>query len=252
MEDKNHVTRVFKPNSFQDFLEEIHKIEKAAKEHAKSNFLLFRGQENAGWNLLPKIGRYTYSKHPSDLITKEKDIFDEFKQRALPYLPTHFNQTSDWDWLALAQHFTLPTRLLDWTENPLVALFFATQNGLGSVDPFAVWVFVINKEDLINPTESKSPFSINTTKVFQPNHITTRITAQSGWFTVHSIANNSSFTELNKHELYCKRIAKLELPDSLRRDIRKRLEKLGVHSYSIFPDLEGLSQFLTWKHYERG
>jgi type I restriction enzyme M protein len=51
-------------------------------------------------------------------------MLEKFKREAIPYLTIKPND--DWDWLALAQHHGLPTRLLDWTQNPLVAVGIAS------------------------------------------------------------------------------------------------------------------------------
>jgi hypothetical protein len=90
----------------------------------------FRGVRRNDYDLIPKIGRLTrpptsgvrLSPYPIANVD-EKKIFDRFKVAARPFLS--IVPDNDWDWLALAQHHGLPTRLLDWTTNPLVGLYFA-------------------------------------------------------------------------------------------------------------------------------
>src|SRR5882762_8533598 len=82
---------------------------------------LFRGVTSVRHTLIPSVGRqrdgYNYS------VNIEKALFDQFKREALPFLAAR--PQNDWEWLALAQHYGVPTRLLDWSESPSVSLFFA-------------------------------------------------------------------------------------------------------------------------------
>jgi FRG domain len=80
----------------------------------------YRGHSDSGWMLLPSMYR------PGVDFNKERELFRDFKIR----MSTEgaFNPQNEMDWLFIAQHHGLPTRMLDWTENPLVALFFAVEN----------------------------------------------------------------------------------------------------------------------------
>jgi len=91
----------------------------------------FRGQHNADQELIPSLYRY------GDEID-EDDFRDEFAFKAFPYL--HQMRAQDpWEMYALMQHYGLPTRLLDWSEAALVALYFAVSADSPSNDA-GVWM----------------------------------------------------------------------------------------------------------------
>ncbi|AWX44820.1 hypothetical protein HME9304_01825 [Flagellimonas maritima] len=93
---------------------------------------------------------------------------------------------------------------MDWTENPLVALYFAFSNSNDGSDR-TIWVFVTSNGDFVDSRDNtQNPFDQMGTKVFIPNQITQRITVQAGWFTLHRYFKNK-FTPLNKNAKYYQR-----------------------------------------------
>ena len=103
-----------KISSVTEYIEEISNIRKELLEKGSSEILFFRGQSNSLWDIRPAIYR-------ESLISVE----DEIIQKATSRVPSEFYNASDFDILTKLQHYGLPTRLLDVTMNPLVALYFA-------------------------------------------------------------------------------------------------------------------------------
>lgn len=88
-----------------------------------SQSLWYRGCGSAVHPLLPTLYRHQRLKTPTDLADLERQLMTRFRQRSIPYHSRSL--IDDWDTLFFMQHYGVPTRLLDWTENPLIALHFA-------------------------------------------------------------------------------------------------------------------------------
>ncbi|MFN4327653.1 MAG: FRG domain-containing protein [Limnobacter sp.] len=86
---------------------------------------IYRGVTDSSHQLIPSIGRNTMDHTHGDIESLETNILNEFKRLTVPLQKDP--PKSEFEWLFLAQHYGLPTRLLDWSSNPLVALFFATE-----------------------------------------------------------------------------------------------------------------------------
>lgn len=145
---------------------------------------LFRGHADLDWELEPAIDRSTFSQVRGRLAREDHErlVFKEFKRLALPHLRSR--PVNDWEFLALARHHGVPTRLLDWTENPLAALFFAVEP-TQSTDG-AVWCYTyVEMEEPLDTERNPDPFSLNRIILYQPPHVHPRIWTQSGMFTVH-------------------------------------------------------------------
>jgi len=211
--------------------------------------LLFRGQQTDE-PLVPRIGRIKL-QDGALLSDIERDLIQEFSRRAIPHLDLVPND--NWDWLALAQHHGMATRLLDWTTNPFAALWFAVEKPpkknieTEELLPGVVWVFDASEPDY-NIDRKTDPLDVPRTLVFRPNHITGRIVAQSGWFTVHKwMKQEKRFIPFEKNKLYKSKLLKIVIPPESFSPLRRELDRCGFNAGSLFPDVDGLCRHLQWQ-----
>lgn len=189
----------------------------------------FRGQSNPEWDILPKAGRKPYNE------IDDSAVFKSFKRQAIEYLQTRPN--SDWEWLAIAQHHGLPTRLLDWTSNPLVASFFAVKEHL---DKNAIIIAAKFKSQV--PEDAINPMQWEHTSVFRPYRVVPRITRQGGLFSIHPNPNEP----ISKSTKGISDFKKVEIHSNYRSKLLSELLYYGINAATLFPDLDGISQFLNW------
>jgi hypothetical protein len=204
--------------------------------------LLFRGQ-NVDKPLLPRIARIAQKKAISrdDLEAIERRMLDRFRKECVPLIRGRA-PTTPWEWLSVAQHQGLPTRLLDWTANALAGVWFAVSADPSADDGHGVlWVMNVPEEYERSPTEADDPFSFKVTFVFQPFHLDQRIVSQAGWFTAHKFSDqHGKFLPLTSLSQFKNNIRKYSIPAASFVSLRKELRLMGVTQASLFPDLSGL------------
>ena len=190
---------------------------------------IFRGVSDGKLHhLLTPIGR---SPRWSGLSTKkltaaERAMLKRFKQEGAPFVS---QPMTDWDWMVLARHHGLPGRLLDWSKNPLVALFFAVQGGNNTEGA----VYADSFSRTIQTTKAADPFKVTEVSKLLSVHSHARISAQASVLTVHP----------DPREAYSSRtMVCLRISGKLKVNLKQALRRLGIHPATIYQDLEGVAQ----------
>lgn len=221
-------------NKFADFHDAIFNVQSIT-----SNWI-FRGHRDSTWKLKPEIGRKPFCDffELDEIPSFDKNLFDNWLLKAKPHLSQAGN-LSDIKLLCIARHNGLPTRILDWTFNPLVAAFFAVRI---PVDGDSI-VYCLNSTIFKLIDAKQDPFTIEQIHIYDPGSIHQRITNQSSAFTLHNDPRIDMTNQINADENIIKFIIKADYKKTL----LKELSYYNIHDFKIFPDLEGLSKRLRWQ-----
>jgi hypothetical protein len=204
---------------------------------------IFRGQD-IDKALHPKLQRLLPDKVKR--ADRERIMLEEFRRTSAAF--TGHVKVNDWDLVSIAQHHGLPTRLLDWTYSALAALWFAVapnrpQNAVVFLLKTRVKDFITQAEE-----ESLTPFNLPATRIYRPRHVTPRIAAQRGIFTVHRMQESGGFRAVEKIPELHGRLVKFIVPPGAFHLIAQQLDGCGVNGFALFPDLAGLCGYLAWRY----
>lgn len=249
-------------------LKKLWKIDKEAR-YGEIESVWFRGHEQADWKLIPKLYRPEYRD------SSEVEIRQEFQIRSQQLLQGGRLPTDKWEWYFLMQHYGVPTRLLDWTDNPLVALYFAL-HGPTSVDSepdqdAAVWVlnsWWLNRRSIrgidgpmLSDWDEAQPYLPNLEDAFSgqevrvrrpvaidPPHVDRRLAAQGSHFVIfgtnHDLMRMKAARSKRERT---RQIAKIIIRRRAARSITADLDLCGITRPLLFPDLQALGDDISRK-----
>ena len=215
----------------------------------------FRGQASKDWKLVPSIAR-----DPN--IPPEMNLIKKFKQSAsilLNPLPTNLI-----DWLFIMQHHGAPTRLLDWTESPLVASYFAADDVKEDISKDGVvWALLpveLNKlaniypdysfdipsfsEDKVAETYSPESFAGESTSNLSPLAVmaprnSARMQVQLSVFTINHRNNNPIEDIGDKRHVW-----RYIIPEADKANFKNELKDIGLGRFQLFPELQSIGDLL--------
>ena len=227
----------------------------------------YRGSGDRADKLRPLLYRNDAEDLPA-IIAKERDLLAKFRQRSLPYLARDL--VDDDDNLLFMQHYRIPTRLLDWTENPLVALFFAlTDSRAAQIARSAVWLLrpvlwnrrflkdikeeprvLSAKEDILKPYWDVTAKNFRDWPLaLHGAHNSVRLAAQKGTFVLFPQTSKDPMEAWiardNGKEFDRGTLVRIEIPPEAVVGMREALFALGITEATVYPDLEGLAKELS-------
>jgi hypothetical protein len=240
----------------------------------------WRGHADANWLLKPGAFREFAEGSPYD----GSSLINHFKLRATGRLGYRPAPQSEIEWQILAQHYGLPTQLLDWTESPLIALYFAVSEKPDSQSDACLWALSPSKlnaqhADPANPGASQAGLRDFKEPIVQaiamkaagvkdkaigrrlfPHEsslpplpkvvalaaaeMDERIVAQIGRFTLHAVDGSLDDSEVSRAWL-----SKFIIPACSKKKLKALLQMMGTERWNLFPDLQSLADGLKQREY---
>jgi len=239
---------------------------------------IYRGHRKKSWVLIPSIGRDKYGQPRKDepiklegftvfpRIREREDILIENFRLELSSTGVNLDKTypklgwnendhgNDIAGMVYGRHYGLPTSLLDFSNNPLVALYFAVEGD--SEEDSVVWCFpkhgIIRNITQNQVQELKAHREQNDKMpiIIYPEHISERIRAQSSIFVYfpgqiipfNEIVDLAKFINNSRQEIF-----KITIPKRNRAKILSMLDMIGINSSTLFPGADGIGKYWKWK-----
>jgi FRG domain len=256
--------------SFKEYVEIIEQRQSKAK-----NSLWYRGCGKSTHALVPTLFRHKTAKTKEALEQLERQLMVRFRQRSIPL---HNRSLADeWDTLFFMQHYGVPTRLLDWTENPFIGFYFAVTSGPFSVSKgtrnkppkisfssdAAIWIFnpvewnnhatsqqgkglgiLTPGDDALlryKPVRRFDEIPVHPVALYGA-HNSPRIVAQRGVFTMYGNDTSPMEDAYEKFHFPAECLIKVILKREKLPNLRTAILQHGITESVVFPDLEGLAR----------
>ena len=205
---------------------------------SRNKTVVYRGQRKYR-PLIPSISR---DNHPARILSIEKKLLKAFKKEAKVCL--HLIPETDWEWLVVGQHHGLPTRVLDWSYNPYVALWFALKKHQQNDSAPEVWMLKPAPEDIIDSLENSRPFHGTRTKLFNTEFKIPRIREQEGCFILFKYIKKSQkgFVPLEKNKKIRRRIERIRLAKFAALEMLDEIAKKGFREAKLFPNIDEVAK----------
>lgn len=251
---------MYQPKEFSLIEKEIRSIQDLLEALNQDNedyngSIWYRGQANSDWKLIPGYLRLVRPLSESTLLKR-------FKQSAAMLIQKTPNKS--FDWMFLMQHYGVPTRLLDWSESPLVALYFAVEDASHNEGTdAALWslrpsdlnqnagikdadeeFFIPSFDDELLSNYSLESLIQNKQTQLKPlatiaTRNNSRIQAQHGVFTIHHhekipIEDVGSSSHVRKYLI----------PNNFKSIVKDQLDLLGFNRFQLFPELASIGHII--------
>ena len=216
----------------------VSKFLRIIQDSRRYDTVLFRGHSSVRFELIPSVGRIVEETgRPVYNKWDEEQMFLDFKRNFSLY--TEDKPSSDIDILFLAQHYGIPTRLLDWTYNPLIALYFACQGMEEEGHVFTLLVPEVKTRIKEGHYFDNDFFDIrkyeHDQELIIPNYTNRRFLNQKGLFLLFK-------DPFKKMELQPTFIIKNK------KSILRELSNMGITESMVFPTLDSLGKEIANKY----
>ena len=261
---QNSAREPARPRSFAELLDHLYEGSWNRDIERHRSPFAFRGLPRADQDLANSLSRHIGRR--GDVAKLELSMLRNFRKYAVQQTASALD--SIWHWLALAQHHGLPTRLLDWTFSPMVALHFATEPAADyDQDGVVLCVDFVRANQLlpkrlraILEEEGSDTFTTGMLGEFEtlrdfdalsgdsfllflePPALDARIVNQAALFSLMPSPTASVGEWLEHHPDLCRRVV---LPAELKWEVRDKLDQANITERTLFPGLDGLSRSLA-------